>query len=75
MSLSLLDHTLLDLYVDVMSNPEEKISILEVHNELIDWCNKHSSSNFSSKSGSIYLLNERIDLLTDLLFLIGLALG
>jgi hypothetical protein len=75
LSLSLLEQTLLDLDIDTLGSLEEKISILEEHTELIDWDHQHSSSDFSRKSGSIYLLNERIYFFTDLLSLVSLALG
>jgi hypothetical protein len=74
LSLSLLDQALLDLHIYTMGSLEEKISILEIYNQLIDRGKKHDASDFSCKSGSICLLDERIDFFTDLLFLISLTL-
>jgi hypothetical protein len=37
LSLSLLDHALLDLHIDTIGSLQENISILEQHDELLDW--------------------------------------
>ena len=57
-----------------MGSLEEKISILEIHNELIDRGEEHYASDFPCMGCTECLLNERIDFFTDLLFLITLTL-
>jgi len=57
-----------------MGSLEEKISILEIHNELIDRGEEHGASDFTCMGGAKCVLNERIDFFTDLLFLISLTL-
>ncbi len=73
--LSLLDQALLDLHIDTMGSLEEKISILEIHNELIDRGKEHYASDFPCMGCTECLLNERIDFFSDLLFLITLTLA